>query len=62
MFGVLNSMVITVDHCTLTHSRSIVCYLLSIATKIKVIHKIIQGFSGIFSITKLLDFKEGGCH
>ena len=31
MFWVLNYMVITVDHCTLTHSRSIMCYLLSIA-------------------------------
>ena len=30
MFWVLNYMVITVDHCTLTHSRSIVCYLLSV--------------------------------
>ena len=30
IFDVLNSVVITEDHCTLAHSRSIVCYLLSI--------------------------------
>ena len=31
IFDVLRPSVITVDHCTLTHSSSIVCYVLSIA-------------------------------
>ena len=39
---------VTVDHCTLTHSRSIVCYLLSIAILIDLRNTVVYPSSLIF--------------